>query len=517
MIKYPIGIQTFEKIIQGDYLYVDKTEYIYNLVSTGVYYFLSRPRRFGKSLLISTLEAYFQGKRELFRGLKIDALEKDWIEYPVLHLDMNGENYTQENAVEKVLNRHLMEWEETHGSGSDGDTPSGRFADVIRRAHEQTGRKVVILIDEYDKSLTATLLNEELNNKFRQQLRAFYGVLKSEDAHIQFALLTGVTKFSKVSIFSDLNHLENISMAPDYQAVCGITDEEIDTYCRSAVEELAQAHGSGYEEMRQVLRNKYDGYHFCEDSVGVYNPFSLMNAFKQKKLKDFWFETGTPEMLVSVIKRSNLDVGQLSGGTQTGSQMGGAEKFTANPLPMMFQTGYLTIKGYDEEFDEYTLDFPNEEVRSGFLNCLAPAYLHNKEGASVLNVASFVRDLNDGNIEQFMLRLQTLFSNLDFKITGRKERDFHNVLHVIFMLLGFHVRVERHTSFGSMDVEVETRESVIVFELKVDGSVDEALHQIDEKQYAAPFALSGKKIYKIGVNFSSEKRTLDDYRIVQQS
>jgi len=514
-IKFPIGIQTFEKIVEGDYLYVDKTEYIYELVSTGTYYFLSRPRRFGKSLLVSTLEAYFLGKRELFRGLKIDRLEKDWIEYPVLHLDLNGENYTKEGAVEKILGRHLEEWERRYGVGVAGDSLSGRFSSVIQRAHEQTGRKVVVLIDEYDKPLTSTLLDDDLNNKLRQQLRAFYGVMKSEDAHIQFALLTGVTKFSKVSIFSDLNHLENISMSYDYQAVCGITDDEIDSYCRQAVEDLSKAQGKSYDEMRQLLREKYDGYHFCENGVGVYNPFSLMNAFKQKKLENYWFETGTPEMLISLIRSTHLGIDQLSGGRQTEGQLSGREDFKVNPLPIMFQTGYLTITGYDARRRLYTLDFPNEEVRDSFIEDLARACLRRKDNGSPFDCNEFVDDLYSGNVEQFMRRLQAFFSNIDYQIAGSSERDFQSVVNTLFVLLGTYVRVERHTSFGRMDIEMETADAVLILELKIDGSVEEALRQIDEKQYAAPFAMSGKRIYKIGINFSSEKRTLDEYRIVE--
>ena len=515
MIIYPIGIQTFEHIVKGGYLYVDKTDFVYKLAHTGVYYFLSRPRRFGKSLLISTLESYFLGKRELFKGLKIDALEKDWEVYPVLHLDMNGRSYDNEEGVRRQLNQHLEAWEDIYGDKYKDREPEERFTQIIQLAYKQTGKPVVILIDEYDKPLVETIDNEELNEKFRNQLRAFYGVMKSQDRYIRFAMLTGVTKFSKVSVFSDLNQPKDISMRKDYQAICGITDEEIDTYCRQSVEEMAEANDTDYDDMRAQLRKRYDGYHFCKDGVGVYNPFSLLNAFDAKELKNYWFATGTPTFLTTLMRNSHLSIDALVGGYQTEDELGGKESFAQNPLSIMYQTGYLTIKEYDKRRDRLMLGFPNEEVRTGFVKALVPAYLR-KRNESPVNINALLDDIYDGNAEQFMQRLQTLYANLDYSIAGDMELYFHNTLCLIFWMLGLNTRTERHTSNGRMDATVETDDHVYIFEIKLDGSVDAALKQIEEKNYAAPFAMSGKKIVKIAANFSSEKRTLEDYKIVEE-
>jgi len=513
-MDYPIGVQTFEKIIRGHNFYIDKTDLVYELAK-GNYFFLSRPRRFGKSLLISTLKAYFLGQKELFEGLKISSLEKDWETYPVLHIDLNPRKYTDESSLLEQLNIFFEEWEKLYGDEYKNRAPEERFYQIIKKAYEKTGKQVVILIDEYDKPLTSTIDNDALNDKFREDLRALYGVLKSRDAYIRFALLTGVTKFSKVSVFSDLNQLNDISLSERFQAICGITDEEIDAYCKEPIEKLAKKFNVDYACMRERLRKKYDGYHFCKNGIGIYNPFSLIMAFYNRDLGDYWFETATTELLIKLLKNSNFSMEKLSGGVLTEQQLRGKMDFRTNPLPILYQTGYLTITNYDETFEEYTLGFPNEEVKTGFLQALAPAYIQVNRDVSAFDYNDFVKDLYRGNIDQFMKRLQSLFANLDYEIMGGKERDFHNTLQVIFMLLSTRMRVERHTSDGRMDVEVETNDYVAIFELKIDKSADEALKQIEEKNYAAPFALSGKKIYKIGVNFSSKTRGIKEYKIVE--
>jgi len=391
-MDYPIGIQTFAKVRKDDFLYIDKTDYVYKLGRKGGYFFLSRPRRFGKSLLISTLDAYFRGEKELFKGLKIEKLETEWESYPVLHIDMIGENYSKENAIELHLDNTLAAWESIYGTRPTEKTPSARFQGIIERAHEQTGKQVVILIDEYDKPLTETLNNENLNEKFRRELKSFYSVLKSADTHIRFAMLTGVTKFSKISIFSDLNQLKDISLSSQYQAICGFTDEELDTYCKEPIQEMADANGKSYDTVREELRKMYDGYNFCRNGVGIYNPFSILNALDDQILESYWVQTGTPTFLVTLLKDSRLSIEKLSGGRVDKNQLGGKENFRDNPLPIMYQSGYLTITGYDEVRECYILGFPNEEVRRGFIKDLAPEYLRTKADGP-FNAGLFVDEL----------------------------------------------------------------------------------------------------------------------------
>jgi len=515
MLKYPVGIQTFDDVINGGYVYVDKTDLVYQLADMGKYYFLSRPRRFGKSLLISTLKAYFEGRKELFKGLKIDLLETQWEQYPVLAMSLNSRNFKDEQSLIDELNKHLNLWEEKFEVTTPADkAPEERFFLMVKRVSDKTGKQVVILIDEYDKPLLATLDEEQrgLNNAFRQALKAFFTVLKDQDQYIRFALLTGVTRFSKVSIFSDLNNLTDISMLPQYHRICGITDEELDEYCREGIQRLADAKGVDYAAMRQQLRDKYDGYHFTEDVAGVYNPFSVIKSLQFMRLDNYWFSSGTPTFLMRLLQDSHLPLDKLTQGKQTAQQLESIENFTANPLPIMFQSGYLTITGYDTFFKEYQLGFPNEEVRQGFTEALVPVFLANN-GDSPFDVREFVRDVLRGDAEQFMQRLQTLYANLDYQIMGDKELYFHNTLFVILMMMGLYVRVERHNSRGRCDVVIETDNYVYVMELKLDGSVDEALAQIDKQGYAEPYTMSGKQLFKIGVNFHDGG--IADYHIVQ--
>ena len=512
-MDYPIGIQTFAKVRNNDFLYIDKTDYVYELGRRRGCFFLSRPRRFGKSLLISTLDAYFRGEKELFKGLKIEELEEEWENYPVLHIDMIGENYSKENAIELHLDNTLAAWESIYGTRPTEKTPSARFQGIIERAHEQTGKQVVILIDEYDKPLTETLEDDKLNEKFRRELKSFYSVLKSADAHIRFAMLTGVTKFSRISIFSDLNQLEDISLSKDYQAICGFTDEELDTYCKEPIQEMAADNSMSFDEMREALRKKYDGYHFYPNGVGIYNPFSILRAFSNRDLENYWIQTGTPTFLVTLLKDSGLSIEKLSGGRVDKNQLGGKENFRDNPLPIMYQSGYLTITGYDEEFQEYELGFPNEEVYVGFMKDLVPNYLQNKEGKSIFETREFVKDLRTGDVEMFMKRLQTLYANLDFTIAGDQEKYFHNTLHVIFMMIGLYCDVEKHTSNGSMDVVVKTKDFIYIMELKYDNSPEKALKQIEKKNYAAPFAMDERKIIKLGIEFDSQTRGVKEWRV----
>jgi len=366
---YPIGIQNFESLRKDGFFYIDKTALVYQLVKTGRYYFLSRPRRFGKSLLISTLEAYFQGKKELFTGLAIEKLEKDWIEYPILHLDLNIERYDTPESLGNILEKNLAEWEKLYGAEISERTFSLRFAGIIKRACEQTGQRVVILVDEYDKPMLQAIGNQELQKEYRNALKPFYGVLKTMDGCIKFALLTGVTKFGKVSVFSDLNNLNDLSMWNKYIDICGISDKELQENLEEEMHEFAEAQGMTYEQFRDKLREYYDGYHFTQNSIGIYNPFSLLNAFDRKEFGSYWFETGTPTYLIELLKRYHYDLEHMAH-AETYADVLNSIYGDEEPLPVIFQSGYLTIKGYNEEFGLYRLGFPNREVEEGFVKFL---------------------------------------------------------------------------------------------------------------------------------------------------
>ena len=512
-MKFPIGIQNFESLRNDNYVYVDKTALIYKLADTGRYYFLSRPRRFGKSLLVSTLEAYFSGKKELFRGLAIENLEKDWEEYPILHLDLNTAKYDSADALLNVLNDVLSNWEATYGTSPTEVTPELRFKGIIRRAWERTGRRVVILVDEYDKPMLQAIGNEGLQEEYRNILKAFYSVLKTQDRYIRFALLTGVTKFGKVSVFSDLNNLDDISMDSRYIDICGITEAEIHKYFEESLHSLAESEGIGYEGVCEKLRLMYDGYHFRNGCVGIYNPFSLLNTLNKLEFGDYWFETGTPSFLVHLLKEADYDLNNLQKEQVSADVLNSIDSMSRNPIPVIYQSGYLTIKGYDERFKIYKLGFPNKEVEDGFIKYLTPMYTPIENNKTEFFVASFVDDVESGNPEGFMERLQSLFADTDYEITGKLEKYFQNSMYLVFKLLGFYAEVERRTSRGRIDIVIQTADYVYVLEVKLDGTADDALRQIDERGYADPFMSGNRHIYKIGVNFSSATRGIEEWKI----
>ena len=512
-MKYPIGIQNFEKLRSDDYVYVDKTALMWKMISEGSYYFLSRPRRFGKSLMVSTLEAFFSGSRELFKGLYADTVEWDWQAYPVLHLDLNVQKYEAKDDLYKVLNRHLELWEQTYDSPYGQREPEERFLQVVRLAYEKTGRQVVILVDEYDKPLLQSIGNEALQSEYRSTLKPFYGVLKSCDRYIKFAFLTGVTKFGKVSVFSDLNNLEDLTMLPPYASICGISEAELHEYFDGSVAELAQANGLSKEDCYERLRHDFDGYHFDVDATAMYNPFSVLNTFKNKVFRDYWFETGTPTFLVYQLQKTNYPLEMLTEEELFEDTLNSIDVMDENPLPLLYQSGYLTIKGYDPMFKTYRLGFPNREVEEGFVKFLVPYYSPNRQEKPQMFIGRFVRDVLDGRAEAFMQRVERFFDGGDYQVAGRAELYFQNTLWVLFKLLGLYVDVERHTTDGRMDIVVETPAYVYILELKIDESADAALRQIDDKQYAKPFEGSGRTIYKIGVSFSSETRRMTEWKI----
>ncbi len=511
--KYPIGIQSFENIRKEGYLYVDKTALVYQLVQTGKYYFLSRPRRFGKSLLLSTLQAYYEGKKELFEGLAMASLEKDWKTYPVLHLDLNAQRYDSVDSLISILNDTLCEWERLYGTQESETTLSLRFKGVIQRAAEKTGRNVVVLIDEYDKPMLQAIHNKELQSNYRNILKAFYGVLKSKDAYLQFALLTGVTKFSKVSVFSDLNNLMDISMDNRYATICGITEQELVTDLGEYIRDLSETLQMSYEDLLRELQERYDGYHFVENSEGLYNPFSLLNTFARKKLGNYWFETGTPTYLVELLKENHYPLEHLTYEQATADTLTGIDTVDSSPIPVLYQSGYLTIKDYDPEFETYTLGFPNKEVEEGFTRFLLPYYAHIRSGSSAFHIVNFVKEVRSGDIDGFMKRLQSFFSDTPYELVRDLELHYQNVLFIIFRLVGFYTQAEYHTSEGRVDLVIRTDQFIYVMEFKLDGTAEEALQQIEEKQYALPFASDPRRLFKVGVNFSNATRNIEKWLV----
>lgn len=511
--KYPIGIQSFENIRKEGYLYVDKTALVYQLVQTGKYYFLSRPRRFGKSLLLSTLQAYYEGKKELFEGLAMASLEKDWKTYPVLLLDLNAQRYDSVDSLTSILNDTLCEWERLYGTQESETTLSLRFKGVIQRAAEKTGRNVVVLIDEYDKPMLQAIHNKELQSSYRNILKAFYGVLKSKDAYLQFALLTGVTKFSKVSVFSDLNNLMDISIDNRYAAICGITEQELVTDLGEYIRDLSETLQMSYEDLLRELQERYDGYHFVENSEGLYNPFSLLNTFARKKLGNYWFETGTPTYLVELLKENHYPLEHLTYEQATADTLTGIDTVDSSPIPVLYQSGYLTIKDYDPEFETYTLGFPNKEVEEGFTRFLLPYYAHIRSGSSAFHIVNFVKEVRSGDIDGFMKRLQSFFSDTPYELVRDLELHYQNVLFIIFRLVGFYTQAEYHTSEGRVDLVIRTDQFIYVMEFKLDGTAEEALQQIEEKQYALPFASDPRRLFKVGVNFSNATRNIEKWLV----
>lgn len=513
--KLPIGIQTFEKIRKGGYVYVDKTALVWQLVQTSTPYFLSRPRRFGKSLLISTLEAYFNGQRELFGGGAIGELEREWNTYPVLHLDLNAEKYDAPEQLYALLNNQLSVWERLYGREASEDTLSTRFSGIIRRAYEQTGRQVVVLVDEYDKPLLQALQNEPLLEDYRRTLKAFYGVLKSSDRYLRFVFLTGVTKFSQVSVSSDLNQLVDISMLPQYVTLCGITHMELERDFEPELRSLGGQEGMTREETLQRLTRLYDGYHFSENTVGVFNPFSLLNVLQYSRFDNYWFQTGTPTFLVEMLQESDYDLRTLIDGVEV--KVTGFSEYrvdSQNPVPLLYQSGYLTIKDYDREFRNYTLCFPNEEVEYGFINFLVPFYTPVTDDRTGFYIERFVRELRAGDVDAFMERLKAFFAGIPYELNDKTERHYQAVFYIVFTLMGQFCDVEVRSTRGRADAVVKTGDYICVFEFKLNGSAGEALQQIDDRGYLIPYTAAGRTLIKAGVSFDAAERNIGEWKVV---
>ena len=526
-MKYPIGVQDFEKIISDGYVYVDKTDLIYRLVNEGSIYFLSRPRRFGKSLLVSTLKHYFLGHRELFKGLAIDGLETEWNEYPVFHLSFGGVNFSNSSAIDESLSMFIENAEKEYGIEERCKDYGIRFAAVLKAAHEKTGRRCVVLIDEYDKPLLDVMDTElrvtdsdgnslRLEEYNRNVLKGFYSVFKDADPDLKFVLLTGVTKFSQVSVFSGFNQPDDISMDSRYEALCGITLEEMLEVFHEPIQELAKKYKTDYDGMVEMLRKRYDGYHFSSEMTGVFNPFSLLNCFNKLEMRNYWFATGTPTYLMRLLSHSDKNINELVGRYYEESQFIDYKADVERPLPMIYQSGYLTVKEYDIDTRYYLLDFPNEEVRSGFIDMLASNYFASGEMVSswIFNVN---RDLRGGKIEEFMRKMTSLLSSVTYRFQRKQdafecERYFQYTFYLIMQMIGhYNTMVEKETSEGRIDCVVECPDYVYVMEFKMDGSAQSALEQIRERGYTKPYLADKRKVFSIGVNFSSEKGTIEEY------
>ena len=509
--KLPIGIQSFESLRRDNYLYVDKTKVIFDLINNGRYYFLSRPRRFGKSLLLSTLKSYFEGKRELFQGLALSQKKVEWVSRPVLYLDLNTNAYNDKSVLLDKLEDSLSKWEQDYGLESKALPLGMRFEKVIEGAYKKTGHRVAILVDEYDKPMLQAIDNSALQDDFRSILKGFYGALKSMDSCIKFSMLTGVTKFGKVSVFSDLNNLNDISMDANYYDICGITESELKVNFSYHIDQLASANSLSTEQCLERLKIMYDGYHFEESAPGVYNPFSLLNAFSKKKFGSYWFESGTPTYLVKLLQLHDYKLEKLDGLETSAQVLNSIDSGSTNPVPTIYQSGYLTIKGYDPEFGLYKLGYPNKEVEEGFLSFLLPYYSAYDSVDSPFEFHQFVKDVKSGNVEKFIERLRSFFSATPYDTMKDVENYYQNVLLILFRLAGFYIRAEYRTSRGRIDLLLESQDYRYVMELKLDKSAEEALSQIKTKEYSLPFAQDAKKTYLIGLNFSSQTRNINQY------
>lgn len=525
-MKYPIGIQSFEKIRNEGYVYVDKTRLVYEMVHNSSICFLSRPRRFGKSLLVSMLECYFRGRKELFNGLAMESLEKEWKQYPVFHLDFNGKNFTKAGDLEATLQTQVECFEAEYGRSPFAITLGDRFAYVLKTAHERTGLRAVVLVDEYDKPLLDVLgmdlkvmvdgAERQMEEWHRQVLKGFYGVFKMADDHLHFVLLTGVTKFSQVSVFSDLNQLDDISMDERYDALCGMTEKEVCRVFQSSLHEMSQKFSLSDASMLQRLKRKYDGYHFSQSLLDVFNPFSILSAFRKMQLADFWFRTGSPTYLVRLLSHSKVQLNDLTGRYYPASHFMDYNAEVPTPLPMLYQSGYLTIKDYDPLTDSYLLDFPNDEVRNGLLTIAATNYLKPQEDAAAW-VIRVVKALDMGNTELLRDLFASFLASIPYNQRRKsnereKERYFQYTFYLILrMLSSFTVLVEREQSEGRVDCIVETDAHVYVIEFKLDGNAESALRQIEEKGYARPYAADLRQVHLIGCSFSSKTGTIDDW------
>ena len=518
MTKYPIGIQTFSNIREEQYLYVDKTQYVYELANTKKYVFLSRPRRFGKSLLISTFHAYFNGQKELFKGLAIDQLEKEWKQYPVLHFSLSMAKRGTVEDLDNVIATQLTWAEKDNGLTANNGDITTRMGDLVKNLYAKTHEKVVILIDEYDAPLLTVLHDKERLEAIRTELQSFYSPLKDLDPYLRFVFITGISKFSQLSIFSQLNNLFNISMLPKYAALCGITQQELEDNFQEGISELAQSQNISKDDVLQKLKRQYDGYHFAAKSPGVYNPFSLLYAMDTEQIGNYWFATGTPTFLVNMIRKFHTDITAIDNSKAEAEEFDTPTEDMHSILPLFYQSGYITIKDYDPRSQRYTLGYPNEEVKVGMMRCLLPYYVApdtNKTSNACWDISE---GLLDDDIDRALTAAQTFFASIPYQSDTLKdaptsEGHFTAMLYVMFSFLNRYVYTQVRTAKGRMDILLKTDTAIYVMELKINGSVDDALQQINDKGYTIPYEADGRKVVKVGINFSTEDRTIKEWKV----
>ena len=514
---YPVGIQTFSKIREGKYLYVDKTGYIVDFRRKKMsYVFLSRPRRFGKSLFASTLQAYFEGRKELFEGLAIADYEKDWVKYPVLHIDMSGAKHLNAERLEDYLGLQLSEYEELYGRDEREKYPNDRLDGIVKRAFKMTGRKVVVIIDEYDAPLLDVVHEEENLRSLRFIMQNFYSPLKKLDPYLEFTFITGITKFSQLSIFSELNNLDNISMFDQYSAICGISKTELTTQMKPDVEAMGEALGMTYEECLAELTRFYDGYHFSENSEDIFNPFSLVKALNAGKIAPYWFGSGTPSFLLKLLDKYHVNLSTLESQEAVLSSFDQSTEEMTDALPLLYQSGYLTIKKYDPMFQEYTLGIPNGEVRNGLLNSLIPHYVNPRRSDNDAFLLGFCKAVYRNDIEAALEHMRTYMATIPYDLENHSEKHYQTIFYLMFSFLNIYIRTEVKSAIGRADAVMHMPDTIYVFELKVDKSAEEALTQIDEKGYMLPYHSEGKRLVKIGISFDSTQRTISEWKIKEE-
>ena len=518
MVNYPIGIQTFDKIRQGGYLYIDKTKYIYEITHPGQYVFLSRPRRFGKSLLMSTFDSYFRGRKDLFKGLAIEKLEKDWTEYPVLHFDLSDiKKGTVEDFGENV-NSSLASMEGEFGIAKTSDNPGTRLKDLVERIYNKTGKQVVLLFDEYDAPLLTVLHDPERLETMRTELQSFYSPIKKLDPYLRFVFITGITKFSQLSIFSQLNNLNNISMLPQYAAMCGITIKELEDNFQEGIAVLAEKYHYSHKQVIDKRLYHYDGYHFAEDSEGVLNPFSLLSAMNNRKFNNYWFSTGTPTFLVNMMRKFHTDLTEIDGSKAMQEDFDAPTENMHNVLPLFYQSGYLTIKDYNPRSGMYTLGYPNEEVKVGLMRILIPFYVQSDPVPASNACWDISEALMDGDIDKALAAARSYFASIPYQENTLKdapttEGHFTAMLYVMFSFLNRYVYSQVRNAKGRLDILIKTDTTIYVMELKLDGDLNKALKQINEKDYTIPYQTDGRKVVKVAINFSTEERTIKEWKI----
>ena len=512
--KYPIGIQTFSEIRERNYLYIDKTQYLVDFINKGYkYIFLSRPRRFGKSLFASMIHSYYDGRKDLFEGLAMGEYEKNWVRHPVLHFDMSTAKHYTEEDLKSELNFKLSLYEDVYGQRANATNINQRFEYLVKAAYEQTHQKVALIIDEYDAPLLDVVHEEQNLAALRRVMQNFYSPIKSLDPYLEFVFLTGITKFSQLSIFRELNNLFNISMYDQYSAICGISSGELHTQMRPDVEHLAERLHISVDEAFALLKKKYDGYHFSKNSEDVYNPFSLVKALASGDIGDYWFGSGTPTYVIKLLQKYNVGLRDLTGQDASVDDFDVSPENMTTALPLLYQSGYLTIKHYDPAIGLYTLGYPNEEVRVGMIRSLAANYLIPAEGSNSSFVIKFVKAVMAGDMELALSLMRAYLAGVSYRLANKTERDVQTIFYLVFSLIGNFIKVEEESAHGRADVVITLPSTVYVMELKLDGSADAALRQIDEKGYLIPYTAEGKRLVKVGVNYSSEERTITEWRI----